>query len=180
MARVKLNPILEQQLSARAGRLPIRRVTTQRLAPRTTDLATAPRVEGWSECQAIIYGLTVLAFPQVYGIYQPVPAGPAFALILADFMSAPAIGQVDLSAYGGREGDPIRVRARDDFAVGSVCIRLSDGDDDGLELESGEAVETPAGSGLWVYHARCALHAGQSVRIDVIARDQAGVREQGG
>ena len=56
-------------------------------------------------------------------------------IVIADFLNAPTVEEVDLSAYGGQSGDEIVVMA----------------DDDGCDSEAGAAAETPPESGRWVY-----------------------------
>ena len=72
----------------------------------------------------------------------------------------------------GRSGDSIVVRASDDFDVVGVRVRLTETEGDAIE--SGEAVETPAESGRWVYAATVAVGTGTTVRIEVTATDRLG------
>lgn len=56
--------------------------------------------------------------------------------------------------------------------VTGVEVSLTDGD--GNALESGQAVETPANTGRWVYTATAAVATGTTVRIAVTATDRPG------
>ena len=62
-------------------------------------------------------------------------------------------------------------RAGTDQRTGDV-VTLTDAG--GAVLESGAAVETPAGSGRWVYTATAAAPTGTDVRIAVQATDMPG------
>jgi len=97
---------------------------------------------------------------------------PVFSLTVADFFNAPSVDEVDLSDYTGAIGDEIIIMAHDDFDVMGVSVALTDGD--GNAIESGEAVESPADSGRWVYTATAAVETGTTVRIAVTAVDRPG------
>jgi len=55
---------------------------------------------------------------------------------------------------------------------GKPVFSLTDGD--GNAIESGDATQTPAGSGRWTYAATAAVATGTTVRIEVTATDRAG------
>jgi hypothetical protein len=69
-------------------------------------------------------------------------------------------------------GDEIVIRASDDFQVTSVTVSLAQAN--GQAVETGDAVETPAHSGRWVYKATQAVSVGTPVRITVTAKDRPG------
>ena len=96
----------------------------------------------------------------------------AYNMAMRDFFHAPVIDEVDLSGYNGLAGNPIIVRAHDDFKVTRLLVTVSDLS--GEEIESGEAVETPPNGGRWVYTAISSLVQGSTVRIAVIVNDQPG------
>ena len=56
--------------------------------------------------------------------------------------------EVDISAYAGEVGNPIAVRAHDDFDVVSVHVSIMKSS--GEAIESGEAVQTLPNSRRWV------------------------------
>lgn len=70
---------------------------------------------------------------------------PFFSLIVADFFTVPVIDEIDLSNYNSATGNPIVVRAHDDFE-GETPVG-SGSDINSAETESGEAVENPPISG---------------------------------
>ncbi len=179
MAKVKLNPIIEQ-VSGGFGNLVFRRlgervIIARKAGEQTDEPSEAQAAQRERFRQAVIYARTVLADAEARALYEQAAAHkgkPAFALSVADFLNPPCIDELDLSAYGGKVGDPIIVRARDDFGVSAVSVSLADGD--GNQLESGQAAETSAGSGVWVYHAATLVATGNTVRISVSASDRAG------
>ena len=122
------------------------------------------------------YGKTVMADPIIRALYQQAAKErdiPIFALTIADFMHTPSITNLDLSAYNGQVNDVIKIQAQDDFSVASVHVTLTTFQTDEA-IESGNAVETAPGSGLWLYTATAAMPAGTNVRINVVAADRPG------
>jgi hypothetical protein len=179
MAKVKLNPILEQ-IRGQVGDLVFKRCGDEVVISRKPDLSDVE----WSVAQvahrerfrqATLYGKMVVADPATKVLYDEVAEArgkPVFALIVADFFNAPTVEEVDLSAYGGQSGDEIVVQAADDFDVVGVQVGIADAAGSGIEM--GEATETPTGSGRWVYAATVDVPAGTSVRIGVAATDRPG------
>jgi hypothetical protein len=179
MAKVKLNPILEQ-VSGKVGDLVFRRYGDQ------TVISQKPDTEGrqWTEAQlahrerfrqAALYGRLVMADPETKALYEEAAGArgkPVFSLTVADFFNAPSVDSVDLSNYTGAAGDAIVIMASDDFAVLAVQVSLTDGD--GNMIESGAALESPPNSGRWVYTATVAVNTGTTVRIAVTAEDRPG------
>jgi len=100
---------------------------------------------------------------------------PVFSLTVVDFpatvlrtgFNAPAVDEVDLSAYAGAVGDVIAVRASDDFRVTGVRVAVVDAG--GAALESGDAVETLPDSGRWVYTATAAVPTGTDSALTRLA-----------
>ena len=104
-------------------------------------------------------------------------------LLLAPLLRHSLGSQDRLQCASGRRGGPFGLqrsgrgpdhsaRAHDDFEVTGVHISVSDAN--GQSFESGDAVETPANSGRWVYATTTAVPAGTHVRIAVTASDQPG------
>ncbi|MBC8333346.1 MAG: hypothetical protein H8E28_15300 [Anaerolineae bacterium] len=175
MAKVKLNPILEQ-VRGKVGDLVFKRygegvIISQKpdmtgREPSAAQLAAQERFK-----QAALYGKMVMADPETKALYDE-RAKPVFSLTVADFFNAPSVDEVDLSGYSGAAGDEIVIMAHDDFDVTGVQVALTDGD--GNAIESGAAVETPADSGRWVYTATAEVETGTTVRIAVTAEDRPG------
>ena len=53
-------------------------------------------------------------------------------------------------------------------------VRVALTDSDANLIEAGDAVETPANSGRWLFTATAAVSAGTTVRIAVTAEDRPG------
>ncbi len=90
---------------------------------------------------------------------------------VADFLKAPSIEQVNLSAYTGQPGDTIRIRVIDDFAVKSVVVRITNGD--GSLVEEGEA-HPDAINFEWIYTATATNSNLDGDKIEIIASDTPG------
>jgi len=127
--------------------------------------------------QAAAYGKAALANPTVRALYEAAAKDkdlPIFAAIIADFFHAPTISNVDVLAYNGQVGDLISIMAGDDFGVATVHVSIIDNDNGGNVIENGNAVETAAGSGLWVYTATDVVPAGTELTVNVVATDRPG------
>ena len=181
MAKVKLNPVVEQ-IRGGIGDLIFKRYEGEVIVVRKADMTDRE----WSEAQlakreqfrqAALYGKLVMADPVTKARYVEAAKAqgqPVFSLTVADFFNAPSVDEVDLSAYTGKVGDVIVIRASDDFEVKDVSVVLTKGD--GSPVESGVATETPVRSGRWVYTATVEMAAGTPVRIAVTAIDRPGHR----
>jgi len=179
VAKVRLNPILEQ-IRGQVGDLVFKRYEDRVVISRKPDFEGREPTEAQLAArerfrQAAFYGKMVMADPETKALYVEAAKAkgqPVFSLTVADFFNAPSIDEVDLSGYTGAMGDAIVARASDDFDVVGVNVALTDAD--GNAIESGEAVETPANSGHWVYTATAAVDTGTTVRIAVTATDRPG------
>ena len=177
MANVKLNPILEE-IRGQVGDLVFKRFNDRTIISRKANLEGVPPTPAQVAHQqrfrqAALYGRVVLADPDTKAVYEDAARAekkPVFSLMVADFLTAPSIDEVDLSSYSGATGDPITVTAVDDFGVVGVQVSLSDGD--GNELERGDALQGL--DGRWVYTATTTVATGTTVRIDVTASDRPG------
>ena len=179
MAKVKLNPILEQ-ISGKVGDLVFKRYGDETVIGQKPDLSgveASPAQLAARERfrEAALYGKMVMADVETKALYTEAAKGKGqlvFSLTVADFFHAPSVDEVDLSSYTGAVGDEIIIMARDDFEVLSVEVALSEAA--GNPIESGAAVETPADSGRWVYTASADVPTGTTVRIAVTASDRPG------
>jgi hypothetical protein len=136
--------------------------------------AQAAHRERFSE--AVAYGKTVMADTDLRALYEQAAkekGTPVFALTVADFLNAPSIKEVDLSAYKGQANDIIKIKATDDFSVASVHVALVNPQNND-PIENGFAIETAPGSGLWIYTVTVTMPGGSDVRINVVATDRPG------
>ncbi len=179
MAKVRLNPILEQ-IQGQVGDLVFKRYGDEVVISRKPDTTGRELTEAQLAAQArfreaALYGKMAMADPETKALYVEAAKAkgqPVFSLTVADFFNAPTINEVDLSAYGGAVGDTIVIQASDDFDVATVAVTLTDAD--GNAIEDGAAVETPADSGRWIFTAGTAVATGMTVRIGVTATDRPG------
>ena len=179
MAKVKLNPILEQ-IRGKVGDLVFKRYGEEVVLSRLPDFEGVEPTEAQLAQrerfrQAALYGKMVMADPETKAIYEEAAKAkgkPMFSLTVADFFNAPSVDEVDVSEYNGMAGDEIVVRASDDFDVVGVSVAVTQAD--GTAIEEGVATETPAKSGRWVYTATAAVETGTTVRIAVTATDRPG------
>ncbi len=179
MAKVKLNPVLEN-LRGQVGDLVFKRYQDEVIISRKPSLPTnpvsSPEQVGQRERfrQAARYGKAVFDDPALKALYEQQAEAkglPPFAVTVSDYLNAPTIDEINLSAYAGKVGDIITIRASDDFAVVSVdvVIRLPDT----TVLEQGPATYD---RGYWRYTATQGTPAGQLPTIEVTALDRPGNR----
>ena len=179
MAKVRLNPILEQVLG-QVGELVFKRSGERVILARKPDFSDRQASEAQLAAQerfrqAALYGKMVMADPDTKQLYGEAARGkgqPVFSLTVADFFNAPSVDEVDMANYSGKAGDPIVVMAHDDFEVAAVKVSLSDAE--GEALESGDALQTPPNSGRWIYTATATIASGAQVRVLVTATDRPG------
>jgi hypothetical protein len=179
MAKVKLNPVLEQ-IRGQVGDLVFKRYGDEVILSRKPDLSDRTPTEAQLAHQerfreAAMYGRMMMADPETKALYSDAAKAkgkPVYALMVADFFNAPSVDLVDVSGYSGAVGDAIVVMASDDFDVAEVQVALATGD--GTPIEAGAAVELPANSGRWVYTTTTTTATGTAVRIAVTAVDRPG------
>lgn len=179
MAKVKLNPVLET-MRGQVGDLVFKHYGDEVVVGRKPDRSGIQPTEAQLEHQerfrqAVLYGRLVMADMEKKALYEKASktsGKPLFSLTVADFFNAPTVDTVDLSTYSGAIGNEIVIQAHDDFEVTKVDINISG--TGGQAIEGGSAIETPAGSGRWVYTATAAVAQGTEVRIAVVASDRPG------
>ena len=176
--KVKLNPMFEEA-RGQLGDLVFREVRGKTFAGRKPSGSGEPTADQTAQRerfkQAAAYGKSALANESTRALYEAAAKNkdmPVFAATIADFFNAPVIDALDLVLYNGQEGDPITVSARDDFAVMNVHVSITD--EQLNPIESGNAVETSAGSGRWVYTATTSVAPDTNVLIKAVATDRPG------
>jgi hypothetical protein len=179
MAKVKLNPVIEQMRGG-IGDLVFKRYQGDVIVSRKADMSdvepsAAQAAQRERFRQAAQYGKLACGDPLSRALYARAAAEkglPLFSLAVADFFHAPEVVSIDLTGYDGKAGATIGVLAQDDLAVKEVLvtIRLADGS----ELENGPAVETSPGSGRWTYTAKSALRTLTDVQVTARVTDYPG------
>ncbi|MFZ1043905.1 MAG: hypothetical protein WAN58_21595 [Anaerolineales bacterium] len=185
MAKVKLNPVLEQ-MRGPVGDLVFKHYGDGVIVGRKPDRSGVQPTDAQLQHQerfrqAVLYGQLVMADPEKKALYAEAAKAsgkPLFSLTIADFFNTPAVDEVDVSAYAGEVGNPIAVRAHDDFAVVSVHVSITKFS--GEAIESGKAVQTPLNSPRWTYTATATVPQGTAVRIAVTASDRPGATKPTG
>lgn len=178
MAKVKLNPIVES-VRGGVGDLVFRKLNGDTVLsgkPDFTNVVATPDQEAHRARfkQAVAYGRMVLADNDAREDYDEaaqVKGKSAFALMVADFMNAPSIDEVDVSEYTGHSGDFIYIRTSDDFTVEEVQVRILD--NTGVEVESNEA-DFDSETNRWVYEGQSNLTLGTTIQIEVSVTDRPG------
>lgn len=92
----------------------------------------------------------------------------AYNVAFADFMTAPKIHEVDTRAYAGKRGNPIRIKATDDFKVISVEVKIINAA--GAQVECGHAWQRSKSQ--WHYNAQQENPILPGTRIIVTALDK--------
>ncbi len=180
MAQVKLNPILDE-LRGQLGEVVFKRYGHKTVISRKPDMSKVKPSEAQLARRAQFkaateYSKQALADPALKAVYAAAAARlnkPLNSVMIADFLNAPTVEQVDASGYRGQVGDEIVVVAGDDFGVAAVELEIiAEG---GEVVESGPAVESPAGGGRWLYEASTTIQTAR-VQIRVTAVDRPGHR----
>jgi hypothetical protein len=95
-----------------------------------------------------------------------------YNVAVADWFNKPQIVELDVTAWNGQAGQPIRIRATDDVQVMQVFVVISDGN--GTVLEQGAAF--PLDAFWWSYVTTA--HANGNRRLLVTAQDRPGHKAQ--
>ena len=177
--KFKLNPAFEQASGA-LGELVFREVNGKTIVsrkPATSGVITEAQAAHRERFrQAAAYGKFAMSDQttrEIYDIVSEQRGIPAFALTVADYLNAPTVDKLDLSAYNGQIGSNIAIVTSDDFGVVNVHVTITD-DSNNAVIESGNAVEFPVGTGHWSYGAAVAVPAGTEVTVKVTATDRPG------
>jgi hypothetical protein len=176
MAKVKLNPVMEK-IHGKIGDLVFRRYEDEIVVARKPDRQNVEPTPAQAAHRerfrlAALYGKTVFADPAQKALYEKGAKDrhqTVFALTVGDFLNAPAVDEIDLSAYTGKAGEPITIRASDDFEVAGVYVAIRD--TCGAVLEQAAACQS---DGVWLYTTTKALTPGLAVVIEVTATDRPG------
>jgi hypothetical protein len=125
--------------------------------------------------RAALYGKAVIADPVAKAVYAAVAEMrclPIFSVILTDYMVAPRIREVGLSAYTGRVGETIPIRATDDFQIVAVAIEVSTVQN-GI-VETSPAVQSTKDPELWLWTAAADATGHGPIQVKITASDRPG------
>jgi hypothetical protein len=176
MAKIKLNPIIERLrgavgdlvFKARNGRPYVaRKADLSDYAPSQAQAAQRDRFR-----DATAYARASMDDPDANALYAALAKGrglTAYTAAVTDFLVAPTISEIDVSAYGGLTGGIVAVRARDEFGVLRVHVSITDAT--GQVIEAGNALQT---GNAWLYTATSDAPSGESVTVRAQAFDRPG------
>jgi hypothetical protein len=175
MAKVNFNPWLDDVRGA-YGRLVFRKRygkvnVSRKAAPSELPSTAAQTAHRLRFKEAAAYAGAVMKdalLRQPYLVAAKARNTNPFGLALADFMGLPKVTEVDLAEYHGQVGDPIRVRASDDFGLVAVTVTIRT--EAGATVEQGLAVNE---KGIWVYRATTVAPVDQTLIIEAGAKDRA-------
>ena len=181
MARVKLNPALasflgemgEMVFKMRHGKIYVSRKTE----PKPRESTRAQKAIQDRFRLATQHAKRVMADPAESAPYAKAAEQKERSmqnLIIADFLNAPSVDSIDVTAYAGQPGNRIRIEASDDFDVVAVDVVLSTAS--GEPVEQGSAALTAMKWGVWIYTATAAVPPGLEVVVEATAADRPGNR----
>lgn len=96
----------------------------------------------------------------------------AYLVAISDYLNAPTVDSVDLTAYTGAVGQRILIDASDDFRVAAVSVAIQG--PDGVEIEAGAAKAPEELSDKWSYVTTAANAAVAGSKVLVRVSDVAG------
>ncbi|WP_295119684.1 hypothetical protein [uncultured Chitinophaga sp.] len=124
--------------------------------------------------EASDYAQEILGDAELKAIYQQeLESGKTLrGTIVRDYFIAPTVYKIDATAYKGVVGDLITIKAKDDFRVVAVDVRILDSA--GELLEEGAALLDPRGRRKWLYTVTAANQGRAGSIIQVTATDMPG------
>ena len=120
------------------------------------------------------YAKSAMANPELKAEYSRKATGAktSFNIAFRDFLKAPVVKELDLSAYNGAAGSLITVKAKDDFRVAAVWVRIQD--QSGNLVEEGSALLHPINRSKWTYTAAQSIGSLTGTVVTAIATDLPG------
>lgn len=101
--------------------------------------------------EASLFAKGAITNPELKAAYQQKKGAgqTAYNIAFRDFIKAPEVKLIDVSAYTGLAGSPIVVTAKDDFRVASVKVSILSAA--GELIEEGLAILNPINRNKWIY-----------------------------
>lgn len=125
--------------------------------------------------EASQYALQQISLPESKALYASrvnMKMRSAYMVAMSDYLGVPKVHSVDTLDYHGVIGDPITVKATDDFMVTKVKIVITNAA--GLLVEEGDAGPDTKKINLWGYKATAANPTLAGTKIRAIAYDRPG------
>jgi hypothetical protein len=124
--------------------------------------------------QGARYAKSIMADPAAKAPYKAKAKEvhkPTFSLIVGDFLTPPVVEAIDVSGYHKHVGDPILIKAHDDFEVTGVTVSIVDNTQ--APVETGTAT-FDVGLNAWRYLATADASAKPNVTVTANAQDRPG------
>jgi hypothetical protein len=118
--------------------------------------------------EAVTYARVAAKTQPIYAELAEEGMKTAYNIAISDWFHAPEILEVDTSAWKGKSGQVIRVKAVDDVLVMQVDVVITDGA--GVTLEEGKATQVK--DGWWSYTTTASTKDG--AKVMATARDLPG------
>lgn len=180
MTKTTLNPTIEEYRGS-IGRLVFKKVRGRTVVSKKPVVTAEPSQAQLNQRmrfkEAAAFGKFAQDDPMHRAFYQPIARArevTVYTVAVQDYLRKPVIKPLFLSEYKGQVGDPILIHATDE--VGIVDLQVIIDSNEGVLIESGQAVESAPGTGRWIYKATTAIPYGTDIFIEVVALDQAGNR----
>ena len=179
MARLKDN-IQAKGFSGTIGRqLTFRQIGGKTFVSKYQKAPTVPATEKKMAAQskfgvATAYARNAIKDPEIKAMYQAMVKGGqrAFNIAMTDALQTPVVESIQVESYAGRPGDPIVIRATDDFKVTNVLVSIYNPAGD--LVDEGNAILQNQENGDWLYTARQKNLEPAGGRISVVAMDMPG------
>lgn len=126
---------------------------------------------------AVLEATTYANFAKTQDVYinKELETGvTAYNIAIADWFVAPRVLEIDVERWTGEIGQTIRVKARDNVSVAKVSVVIRDAD--GKLLETGEAIQSEAGSAWWNYTTKTHVAMTPFPSVKAIVQDLPGNR----
>lgn len=179
MSKIKNNPLLKGASGMLGDVIVFREVRGKLIManrPKKRDEPTEQqRITKLRFLRAVSYGKQQAADPVSKAEYAAAindRNNSAYAVAMNDYLSAPVIDMVDVSAYHGSVGDTIAINASDDFKVVSVRVTITDSN--GNLIEQGEALLREGTPDDWRYTATVENATLPGTKVVVAASDKPG------
>jgi hypothetical protein len=124
--------------------------------------------------EAALYAQGAISDPELKKEYRKKakPGRTAYNIAFRDFLKAPVVKSIETDSYTGVPASPIVIRAKDDFRVAEVKVRILTAA--GVLVEEGNAVLNPIKRNKWIYTATQNNAALAGTKIQVTALDLPG------
>ncbi|UYQ95923.1 hypothetical protein MKQ68_12510 [Chitinophaga horti] len=129
------------------------KTVVSRMPRRNENLAPTEgqRQQRFNFADASGYAQAMLADAEMKALYtaKKEPGQTVRGLMVGDFLKPPVVHEIITKDYKGVAGDPIGIRAYDDFRVVAVAVSIYSAGGD--LIEEGQAILNPRNHSTWLY-----------------------------